>query len=204
MISPSKIRNLFSSAPQVLDGKYFLNTHIYLEAYVKRVLLIGLRLKGVQYNNAVKVVESTYLHTSKLIEVALCMIDQSGKTEVNIISDLKSSNPDFFVLKDAVLNFSSIYRNRLAHGTISELNDQEMINWLCHVNLSFVKSFEQVLCNSHSCSAYEKPSDWGAVPGISETIEKTVGRLSLGKIIKKPLSLNEVKSRLAVTAFSKP
>lgn len=204
MISPSQLKNVLSSNSASSNGRFFFQTHIHLEGYVKRVMLIGLRLHGVRYDNAIKVVDSTFINTANLIEKVLFLINQSGKNQAQILNSLKARFPEFFVLKDVVLNFSAIYRNRLAHGTISELKDQEMIDLLCHVNQSFFKSFEELLNSEYGRSAFDKPSDWGAVPGSMETIEKTVTRLKLGTLVKKPLVLNEVKLRLAGTRYAKP
>jgi len=144
MISTSQIRKVLLSSSARNSGSFFFQTHINIEGYVKRVMLIGLRLHGVRYDNARKVVDSTYINTANLVEKVLFLIDQSGRNQTQVISDLKTKFPEFFTLKDIVINFSSIYRNRLAHGTISELKDQEMIDLLCHVNQSFFKSFEEL------------------------------------------------------------
>ncbi len=204
MISPSRLKEVFSNAPSVLDSNYFFKTHIHLEGYVKRVMLIGLRLNGVQYNNGTKVVDSTYIHTGNLIEKVLWLIDQSGKKQGDIVKKLKTKYPDFFIIKEIVLKFSAPYRNRLAHGTIAKLHDQEMINYLCHVNTSFIDAFEILLKSEHGQSAYYKPGEWGAIQGKPESLEHTVKRLKLGPLVKDPLSLNAVKQKLQNTKYAKP
>lgn len=203
MISPSRLKKVLEAAPALISGDYFFKTHTHLEAYVKRVMLIGLRLRGVQYKNSVKVVESTYITTARLIDKALWLIDASGKNQTDLVADLKNKHPDFFALKDLVLGFSAIYRNRLAHGTIAELHDQAVIDLLCHVNRSFFISFEKLLIAEHSRSAFNKPGDWGALPGSPELIETTVTRLSLGTIVKSPMAIVDVIKTLSVTAYEK-
>ncbi len=204
MISPNRLKEVFNNLPPVLDSNYFFKTHIHLEGYIKRVMLIGLRLNGVQYCNGIKVVDSTYINTGSLIKKVLWLIDQSGLKEGVILKNLKTKHPDFFVIKETVLKFSAPYRNRLAHGTISKLHDQEMIDYLCHVNISFIDAFEVLLKSEHGQSAYDKPGEWGAIQGKSESLEHTVNRLKLGSLVKNPLNLNAVKRQLQKTKYAKP
>ncbi len=203
MISPLQLKNVLASHSPLINGDYFFKTHTHLEAYIKRVMLIGLRLRGVQYENSVKIVDSTYITTAKLIDKALWLVDGSGQNQSTIITDLKNRYPDFFALKGLVLGFSAIYRNRLAHGTISELHDQAVMELLCHVNRSFFNEFEMLLISEHGHSAFNKPGDWGALPGLSESIEKTANRLALGTIVKAPVTVADVVSILSATVYAK-
>jgi len=202
MISPLQIRNVLEVDPGLFNGNYFFKTHTHLEAYIKRVMLIGLRLRGVQYENSVKIVESTYITTANLIGIVLWLVDRSGKNKKDILVDLENKYPDFFALKNLVLMFSAIYRNRLAHGTIAELHDQSLIGLLCHVNRSFFLAFEKLLTSEYGHSAFNKPGDWGALPGFPESIDKTVKRLSLGSIVKAPMTVVDVKNILSVTTYA--
>ncbi|GAB3535757.1 hypothetical protein GCM10027342_53680 [Photobacterium alginatilyticum] len=204
MISPSRLRVVLDGTEKTIDSNYFFKTHVHLEGYVKRVMLIGLRLRGVQYENSIKIVDSTYITTANLIEKVLWLVDKKGRGQNVVLDDLKSRYADFFSLKDTVLKFSAIYRNRLAHGTIAELKDQEMIDTLCHVNKSFFQSFEQLLIAEHGNSALDKPADWGAKRGTPEAPELTVKRLKLGSLVKSPMTLSDVKAKLATTVYAKP
>ena len=203
MISTSQLKNELSISSARNDGRFFFQTYTHLEGYVKRVMLIGLRLHGVRYDNAIKVVDSTYINTANLIEKVLFLIDRSGKNQTQVLGDLKTRFPEFFILKNVLMDFSAVYRNRLAHGTISELKDQEIIDLLCHVNQSFFQSFEELLHSNYGRSAFDTPSDWGAVRGSMEAIENTVNRLKLGTLVKKPLHPNEVKMRLTGTQYAR-
>lgn len=167
-------------------------------------MLIGLRLKGVQYANSEKIIEGTYIPTAHLIEKVLWLLDSTGDRQNKVVGELKKSYPDFFILKDLVGKFTSIYRNRLAHGTIDKLADKELLNFLCHTNKSFFQAFEYLLKNEHGHSAFDKPGDWGASTGSQENIESTVKRLSLGSLVKQPMQLKDVKSQLQLTAYAKP
>jgi hypothetical protein len=204
LISPSRLKEVFTKPPSVLDSDYFFKTCVHLEGYVKRVMFIGLRLRGVQYSNGEKVVDSTYIQTANLIEKVLWLIDKSGSKQGDVVGKLKIKHHDFFIIKETVLKFSAPYRNRLAHGTIAKLHDQEMIDYLCHVTTSFIDAFELLLKSEHGQSAYDKPGDWGAIQGKPELLESTVKRLKLGSLVKEPLTLNAVKKQLQETKYAKP
>ncbi|MEZ8719054.1 hypothetical protein AB6D81_24095 [Vibrio splendidus] len=202
MIGPTKIGEVLNSRKDVeYTSQSFFKTHTHLEAYVKRVLLISLRLKGVQYDNSVKIVESTYINTASLIDKVLALLDSTNKKQADVLADLKIKYPEFFTCKSLVLDFSSIYRNRLAHGTISELKDTELIKLLCMTNYAFYQSFEKLLASEYSHSALEKPGVWGAKRGKAEGIEITVKSLKLGSIVKEPKSKSTVKALLKSTAY---
>jgi len=196
-----QIKSGLSSRKKNYSSSEFFDLHRYIEAYIKRILLIGLRLNGIKYKQSTIIVESTYLNTANLIEKVLFLLDQSDSKQNIIIEKLKKNHVDFFVLKELLIKFSSKYRNWLAHGTIIELKDTELINYLCHVNKSFFKEFEKLLKIEFSHSAFEKPGDWG---GMEEDIETAAKRLGLGKILDKPLTLQTVINRLSNTIYEKP
>jgi len=204
MISSKRLQIFLNDNSALCDSEYFLKTHIYVEGYVKRVMLIGLRLNGVQYANSEKIVEGTYIPTANLIEKVLWLLDSSGHKQKKVADNLKKTHPDFFILKDLVVKFTAIYRNRLAHGTIDKLADQELVKFLCHTNRSFFQSFEALLEKEHGHSAFDKPRDWGAQIGIQESIENTLKRLNLGSLVKEPMQLKDVKSQLQSTAYANP
>lgn len=204
MISLKQLQSGLSSRKVNYNSSEFFDVHRYIEAYVKRVLLISLRLNDIKYKEATTIVESTYLNTAKLIEQVLFLLDRSSTKQIQVIANLKKKYKDFFELKELVLKFSSKYRNWLAHGTIDELKDPELVRYLCHVNKSFFKEFENLLKNEYGHSAFDKPGDWGAKRGLTETIEKSANRVGLGKILDQPLSLQVVKNRLSGTNYAKP
>ena len=163
--------------------------------------MIGLRLKGVQYNNAVKIIEGTYINTGSLIEKVLFLLNQTGGKQQQVITSLKNSHPEFFQMNELVLKFTAPYRNRLAHGTIEELKDQKLVNWLCHINRSYFKEFESLLQKEFGHSAFEAPGKWGAKRGVQEQVEDTVKNLKLGSIISEPISLSSVQKSLRGTGY---
>ena len=204
MISLSQLKTVLDANPKPSGSEDFLRLHRYLEGYIKRVMLIGLRLNRVQYENSRKIVESTYINTANLIDKVLVLLDQSGRKHKKVITGLKKTYGGFFELKDLLLKFTFVYRNRLAHGTIGELKDQNLLDYLYHVNRSFYKEFEQLLKKEYRHSAFERPRDWGAKNGIQEKIENTVKRLRLGSLVKDPMPLSQVIVKLGKTAYAKP
>lgn len=188
------------------DSKYtshdFLNIHRYTEAYIKRVLFIGLRLNGVRYKESENIINATFIPTAGLIEKSLVLLSKSDERHSEVIKKLRLQYSAFFDLSDLLVKFSSKYRNWLAHGLIDELKDEELIDYLCYVNRVFVKLFEEFLKAEYGHSAFEKPSEWGATNGFKERIEDTAKRLSLGKVLNKPLTIEVVKKRLENIGFT--
>lgn len=203
MIGPTKIREILNPSKMEYTNQIFFKTHTHLEAYIKRVLLVALRLKGVKYENSVKIVESTYLNTAHLIDKVLVLLDTKSCSQKDALNNLKLKYPDFFTCHDLVLNFSAVYRNRLAHGTISELKDPELLKLLCQTNYAFFQSFEDLLKQEYFHSALEKPKDWGAKRGNNEAIETTIKNLKLGSIVKEPKSKSQVETLLKSTPYVK-
>ena len=110
MISLTQIKSGLSSRKVNYDSSEFFDVHRYIEAYIKRILLISLRLNGVKYKESTIIVESTYLNTANLIEKVLFLLDQSPLKQSQVIGELKKKHKDFFVLIELVLKFSSKYR----------------------------------------------------------------------------------------------
>jgi len=204
MISLKQLQQAMAPQKAQCNSHDFLNLHRYTEAYVKRVLLIGLRVNGVKYKESGKIVESTFSPTASLVEKTLFLLDQSGGKHGEVIQQLKVKYATFFELNYLLTKFSAKYRNWLAHGTIDELKNEELINHLCHVNKSFMHEFENLLMTEHGHSAFDKPSDWGAKRGIPELIEKSAKRLGLGKILDAPLTLSVVQNRLVKIGHTLP
>ena len=121
MISVKQLKTVLSSNKRTNTSDDFFKSHRYVEGYIKRVFLVALRLNGVQYKNAMKIIEGTYIKTGSLIEKVLFLLNQTGGKQQQVITQLKKSHPDFFKINELVLKFTVPYRNRLAHGTIEEL-----------------------------------------------------------------------------------
>jgi len=204
MIALKQLKSELSSKKSNITSSDFFNLHRFLEAYIKRVLLISLRINGVKYEESTNIVEKTYVNTAALIDKVFFLLDQTGRKQQDVISDLKNTYKDFFVLCELVIKFSAKYRNKLAHGSINELRNPELLNILHHVNTSFFIEFENILKQEYGHSAFEEPRAWGAKRGVNEDISKSAKRLELGKILDEPLTLTMVKNKLATTTYSTP
>ncbi len=200
MISLKKLKEkLLSNQSSEFKPSEFLLLHRYSEAYLKRVLLIGLRLRGAQYESSKKIVENTYLTTKALIPKCMVLLMRDGTKQKDVEKMLLSKYPDFIDLQNLFLEFTSKYRNILAHGLIDEIKDAELLDTLCLTNKRFIQCFERVLQSEFGHSAFDTPKCWGAIRGLAEDIEKTVSRLRLGSITSKPMTLAKAQIILSKT-----
>ena len=180
----------------------FFDLHRYLEAYIKRVFLIGLRLQSVQYGTAKKIVEHSYIPIGAAIDKGIALLDQSGASGKTVRRRLRNKYSDFFVLSELFKNYTSKYRNRYAHGAVGKFKNQELVNCLCHIDRSFFVAYEKLIKSEYGSSAFDFPRDWGAKMGINETEEAALERLTLDfSITKKPMSLEDVTQKLENTDY---
>jgi hypothetical protein len=107
MISVEKFKKVLSLKKQTNSSEDFFISHRYMEGYLKRVFLHGLRLKGVQYDNSVKIVEGTYMTTASLIEKVLFLLSKSAGNQQQVISSLKQTHTEFFQLNDLFIKFTA-------------------------------------------------------------------------------------------------
>jgi len=197
MINVNKIRSVTLETHPETTTKGFLDLHIHVEAYIKRVMLIGLRLNRVQYDSAVKMVEGTFIPVANLIEKAFKLLD-SGLNRPSSFQAILNSHSTFSTYNTIFKSFTTVYRNRLVHGTVDEIRDNALLDLLLSVDRNFVIAFEQVLQAEYEASAFVTPTTWGAVRGNREEIDATVKRLNLGKMVPKPLTKSEVEALISV------
>lgn len=197
---------------KVLDKSYtsyfsddVLKIHRHVEGYLKRVYLIGLRLNSVQYEIARTIVDTSHLDIKSMVNKAWYLLySASHSNQSAAISHLSANYPDMIKLRDLFFSFSCVYRNKLAHGIIDTISGQELIDTLCHLNISFYKEMERVFQLDLGHSAYDSPGDWGATRGTSENVLVAMGRLHLGNLSANPKSTAVVISELATTSYPKP
>ena len=94
MIPIKQLKSVLSSTKRNNNSVDFFTIHRYVEGYLKRVFLIGLRLNGVQYENSVKIVDVTYLNTRVLIQKVLMLLDGTGGNKPQTISKFKKTHFD--------------------------------------------------------------------------------------------------------------
>jgi len=202
MILIKKLRLNLNSEKDLYTSIDFFNLHRYLEAYIKRVFLISLRLQGVRYDTSRKIVDHGFIPIGQMLAKSIIMLDRTERSAQTVMRALKQQHADFFVLKGLFSEFSSHFRNRFAHGAVGDFSNQELIQCLCHVDRSFYQEFEKLLGAEYGKSAFEKPGEWGAKNGADEDVAYSLERLGLNtRIRSKPMKVEDVERKLADTNY---
>ncbi len=172
----------------------FVELHRYVEGYLRRLLLIGLRLHEVQYRQAQKIIEFSFLNSFALVEKSFLLLSYHTFT----LNQAKKKFPKFATSTDLFFKFTSPYRNWLVHGVYDTIHDSELLECLCLADRQFIIEFEKVLKDQFNRSAFDKPGDWGARRGKrEEDLPALIRRLHLGKVLKgAPMSITAAKKRL--------
>ena len=177
-----------------ISVRSFIDRHRYAEGYLRRLLLIGLRLNAVQYKQAQKIIELSFLNIHALLEKAIILISHH---KINFKGAL-AKYPDFATSINLFLNFTSPYRNWLVHGVMDNIGNLELLEYLCRADRQFLIEFEKLLKFEFGRSAFDEPRQWGAQIGKpEENLPTVIKRLKLGKILAgTPMPFNEAKARL--------
>ena len=172
----------------------FIDRHRYAEGYLRRLLLIGLRLNAVQYKQAQKIIELTFMNIHALLEKIFILLSHHKFT----FEEARTKYPDFATLIDLFLKFTSPYRNWLVHGVIDTIRDPELLECMCRADRQVLIEFEKVLKSEFGRSAFDEPRQWGAQVGKpEEDLPAVIKRLRLGAVLAgKPMPFNEAKSQL--------
>ena len=198
MISPGLLRkglaNVRRRKPSS-DG--FLYLHRHVEGYTRRVLFIGLRLHDVRYATAEMLIDQGKLSFYDSVRVALNLVLRRDQSIKDISKELVQTHPRFVAFFGLVLEFTTKYRNALAHGLVQKVKDPEILGLLFRIDLEFLQCFEALLHAEKGRSAYDKPRDWGALRGKEENIATVVQRLRLRGLSDRPLRIEEVRARIA-------
>ncbi len=197
MISPKQLITVLSDSNQPRTTESFIRVHRHLEGYFKRVMLIGLRIHGVQYETATRIIDSVHMHAIAQIEKAIVLLDGTSRKHSDVINEAKRNNNAVFVLVELFQNFSALFRNRLAHGVIDEVRDPATLNTLFDVDLWLFNEFESMLKKKYCRSGFDRPNEWGAKPGRKESIDSIITRLKLGKVSPNPIATKDVQQTLA-------
>ena len=112
----------------------FIDLHRYVEGYLRRLLLIGLRLHTVQYKQAQKIIEFTVLSKPALIEKSFALLSHHKFT----FQQARKKYPSFAISIDLFFKFTSPYRNWLVHGVYDTIHDPELLECLCRADRQFM------------------------------------------------------------------
>lgn len=188
------VRNMLLGAkPSQIDTGHFLETQRAVEAYFHRLILIGLRLQGMKFEQARKVTKVTYIPSHTLVPIAEKTLRAGLRT--NAIALL--SIPEGIELWKLFLEFCVRHRNKVSHGVVEKIfNDSVVTTGVC-INRALILSVEEQLTCNH-CSAFDTPTQWGASRGHQTFSDKEIRDLKLGVDAKEPLAVSEAIQRLGV------
>lgn len=196
MISPSQLNAVLGDSTLPRTAESFIHLHRHLEGYFKRVMLIGLRLHGAQYKTATAIVDTIHINAKDQIEKALVLLEVSPRKHQQILGEIKHDHQSVFMFIKLFTEFSSRFRNRLAHGVLDEIRDEVSLDLLFRVDQGLFLELESMLKTRHGHSALDKPNKWGAKPGTKDNIESLVDELKLGKFSPVPISAKAVLKTL--------
>jgi hypothetical protein len=197
MISPSALKDILGAPnpPKTTDSFILVDRH--LEGYFKRVLFIGLRVNGAQYSTSQSIIHSVHMDVASLIKKAIVLVDGRSDCYREIIDAAEAKHKSLFALIELFQNFSARFRNRIAHGIISEIRDPAILESLIRVDQLLFKEFETMLMAEYGHSALQMPKDWGARRGTKESTDSLIMRLKLGKNSLQPMAVKDVYRVLA-------
>ena len=159
-----------------VSTEQFLRVHCCIEELFRRLLLIGLRLKGVQFKESAAI--SVIYYSNKRIETMEMILKYCG---IDYKEMRKFRN--FEILQTLYLQFTSRHRNRLMHGEALTYSDKELLELLISVDKSFIGEIQAYLTSISKPSIFDTPAKWGAKKGIKADIKK-VYRDLFGKDMK--------------------
>jgi len=151
MMSLSGIKNTLDETE--ISSGYFLRLHFCVEAIVRRLFFIGLRMQGIQYRAAEKISEEfPAMGLKNHIErvFGYCGVDYST---------LKASSK-YANLETLFFEFTVPWRNRLVHGIYREVPDTELIKLLIQADKEFIEEIETILRKQDKPSLFDKPGEW--------------------------------------------
>ncbi len=181
------IRRIIEDSPEpTID--YFLKTHRAIEGYSNRIVFIALRLHGLKYEQARKVINSRYLRVIGTLKNALIKIDKEKGKQLLSKSSINESISLY-------LTFTSRYRNMFMHNILSDQNYDQLLPLLLRINVNFLRELEYYVKEIFDHSAFDDPRKWGAKKSSRIFSEEEIDFLDLGSGVKAPLDLEEAKRR---------
>ena len=173
---------------ETISCEQFLRIHCCVEELFRRLLLIGLRLQGVQYKESELISENYYNRDqNEKLKLALkyCNINYQDLLKYNNFNELQM----------LYLKFTCRHRNKLMHGVALTYNDNDLLKLLITVDRSFILEIESFFEHIKKPSIFAKPSKWGAKKGIKKDASKIYKEL-LGKNMPLPHEYTKNKVNL--------
>lgn len=180
MISNPQIQQVLSTRNSGTEVADFLKIHTHMEAYLRRILLIALRLNGADYEVAREIASKRQFNIEYLTEAVITYLAKTkAPSEKKVKNRIKQNHPDLAKLRKLFLGFTACLRNQIAHGTREKVGGEQVHKLACHVDQSYYTEFERMLLSVFKHSAFEKPGAWGAKQGHLKTVEQVRDGLGL-------------------------
>lgn len=172
---------------QFVDSEIVL-TEQAVEAYFMRLILIGLRLKGVSYKQAQEIIMNNYVKTETALSVALNLINKDNAQAVLEKESIKTISTLF-------MKFSRPYRNKLEHSGVGGITDTEIIRTCININTAFIREMEYQITNEMGHSAFAEPKEWGARRSERILTDAEIDNLKLGGRASRPIKKEEASRK---------
>ncbi|MCL2185789.1 MAG: hypothetical protein FWB86_08065 [Treponema sp.] len=173
---------------------YFLRIHYCVEELSRRLLLIGLRMYGIQFKYAREVSENFYDSDKNRFFSALYKLCGLDYEELNSFGNYKE-------LEHLMLKFSSKHRNRLLHGVALEYSDNDLLKLLITIDKCFIEEVFSFLKHKGKPSIFEKPKEWKAPRG--KKMERTEIENTVKKLFGKKLPAQSEYNKASASAMLK-
>ena len=171
-----------------ISDEYFLRLHFCVEAIIRRLFLIGLRLKGMQFRIAQSFVDDYHAGLRDHIRKVFCCCGVD-------YDDFKASNK-YACLEKLFFEFTSRWRNRRVHGLYPAITDTELLKLLINTDKSFVNEIEAMLKKMGKPSLFDTPGKWGATRVKTKDIAAVCKEVFGKKSSSKPMSSQEAADML--------
>jgi len=169
-----------------ISCEQFLRVHCCVEELFRRLLLIGLRLKGVQYNDAVTISEIYYESMNdKFIKK---VIEYCG-LNYNKLIDFGN----YKTFQALFLEFAKPHRNKLVHGLALNYSDNELLELLISIDKCLIQELEAFFNQENKLSFFDPPKKWGAKRIAKKADIKKIYKELLGRNLLPP-SVHNKKS----------
>ena len=185
----SKVKELAYDYKYCYKDDEIILTEQAVESFIMRLILIGLRLKGMTYKQSQQVVVSTYIRTKDALPTALRLLDKDKANEILKHNTIKE-------LSDLFFSFSVVYRNKLSHGAIGGISDKRVIEVCIQINTNLIRETEAIIKSVMGHSAFDSPSTWGAGKSSRRFSDAEIDGLRIGGNTTKPIGVDVAIKRL--------
>lgn len=160
-----------------------------VETYFRRLVFIGLRLKGVSYKQAQSVIMNKFIRTDTALKTALRLINKEKAPNVLEKESIKAISGLF-------MKYSRPYRNMIEHSGVGGITDTQIIRICIDINIFFIKEMEHQIVKELGHSAFVEPKEWGAKRSEKVFSDIEIDNLNLGNKTSRPIKREEANRRL--------